>query len=116
MKELSNCPFCEGDFNIKKVECQCCGTQIKGDFKPNRFHMFAPEDLLFIELFLVNEGNIKLMEKELGISYPTVKNRLKHIVQQLGYQQTPSRTEILKSLSEGSITVDDALKKLGESS
>lgn len=116
MKELTNCPYCNDDFLIKEVECQGCHTQIKGNFKSNRFHMFNPEDLLFIEIFLKNEGNIKLMEKDLGISYPTVKSRLKNIIKILGYQEEDSsskqRLKILNELSEGKIDVKEAIKNM----
>jgi hypothetical protein len=118
MHELTNCPYCGGDFIIKEVECQSCKTQIKGNFKSNRFHMFKPDDLYFIEVFLKNEGNIKLMEKDLGISYPTVKSRLKNIVKMLGYKSENSSSEermkTLKALSDGEINVKDALKNLNE--
>lgn len=118
MNELSNCPYCNGDFVIKEVECQGCKTQIKGNFKVNRFHMFKSEDLYFIEIFLKNEGNIKLMEKDLGVSYPTVKSRLKNIVNILGYKSQSSDSEkkvrILNSLSSGEIDVKQAIKNLGE--
>ena len=118
MHELTNCPYCGGDFVIKEVECQDCKTQIKSNFRVNRFHMFKPEDLYFIEVFLKNEGNIKLMEKDLGISYPTVKGRLKNIVNTLGYQakagSSEDRVKILNDLSNGKINIKDALKDLGE--
>ena len=81
--------------------------------------MFKPEDLYFIEVFLKNEGNIKLMEKDLGVSYPTVKNRLKNIIKTLGYNTKNSdsqdRLKILNALSDGEIDVKEALKSLGES-
>ncbi len=118
MHELTNCPYCGGDFVIKEVECQGCKTLIKGNFKVNRFHMFKPEELYFIEVFLKNEGNIKLMEKDLGVSYPTVKSRLKNIIKTLGYKarsgDSEERVKILSALSEGKIDVKEAIKSLGE--
>ena len=118
MKELTHCPFCQGDFVVTEVHCQGCQTQIKGKFNVNRFHMFNPDDLFFIEMFLKNEGNIKLMEKDLGVSYPTVKNRLKSIVAALEYQGThehlPQRITILNDLSEGKIDVKGAMKSLAD--
>jgi hypothetical protein len=118
MHELTNCPYCNGDFVIKEVECQSCKTQIKGNFHVNRFHMFKPDELYFIEVFLKNEGNIKLMEKDLGVSYPTVKSRLKNIVNTLGYKSENSSSEermkTLKALSNGEINVKEALKNLNE--
>jgi hypothetical protein len=77
--------------------------------------MFSQEQLYFIERFLVNEGNIKLMEKDLGISYPTVKNKLRQITSKLGYQTKRSQTDILKDLSNGKLTTEQALKELGNS-
>jgi hypothetical protein len=80
--------------------------------------MFRPEDLYFIEIFLKNEGNIKLMEKDLGISYPTVKGRLKNIIKILGYQaegpHSEDRVKVLKDLSAGVIDIKEAMKILGE--
>lgn len=116
MKELAHCPYCKGDFIVKEVECLNCKTQIKGSFKTNRFHMFDAEELFFIETFLKNEGNIKLVEKDLGISYPTVKNRLKNIIKILGYQTeeiaSNQRVQILNDLSDGKISVEETIKKL----
>lgn len=117
MNELTNCPYCNSDFVVKQVECQGCNTQIKGNFKTNRFHMFTPEDLFFIEIFLKNEGNIKSMEKDLGISYPTVKSRLKSIITILGYHaeednNSKQRIKILYELSQSKIDVESAIKRL----
>ncbi|WP_420849596.1 DUF2089 family protein [Paenibacillus montanisoli] len=66
-------------------------------------------------------GNIREMEKELGISYPTVRNRLDHIVESLGFQTSRTdepaapendshRKQVLKQLDEGALSVEEALK------
>lgn len=115
MKELCQCPFCDGELLIKECQCKNCHSEIKGEFSTNRLQMFTPEQLYFIERFLVNEGNIKLMEKDLSISYPTVKNKLRQITGKLGYQTRRSQTEILKDLSDGKLTTEQALKELGGS-
>ncbi len=115
MKELSNCLYCQGDLQIKEAECLSCSTKVIGSFTTNRFHMFDKADLFFIEMFLKNEGNIKLMEKDLRISYPTVKSRLKNIIHSLGYAKDADeekRIQILQDLAEKKITVKDALKNL----
>jgi hypothetical protein len=65
-------------------------------------------------------GNIKEVEKELGVSYPTVKNRLEDVAGALGYKDGPEtasslkRQEVLDKLNSGEITVDDAIDMLKE--
>lgn len=117
MNELKGCPYCDGDLIIKKVKCASCETEISGTFKTNRFHMFDEEQLYFIEMFLKSEGSIKQVEKELGISYPTVKNRLGKIIEILGYKTTETKPKkelsTLELLEAGEISFDDAMKELG---
>ncbi|MCK5073202.1 MAG: DUF2089 domain-containing protein [Bacteriovoracaceae bacterium] len=117
MKQLTKCPYCEGNFEVQKVKCLSCETEISGSFNTNRFHVFSSEQLYFIEVFLNMEGNIKLVEKELGISYPTVKNRLHKIIEMLGYKKEKSpvknkKTELLKKLSDGELSFDKVMKEL----
>lgn len=116
MKELTGCPYCAGDLNIKEVECSGCNTQIRGSFRANRFQIFSSEELFFIETFLKNEGNIKLVEKDLNISYPTVKNRLKSIIKNLGYKSVEyspdQKVRVLSDLADSKISVKDAIKVL----
>ena len=61
------------------------------------------------------------MEKRLGISYPTVRNRLEDAVNALSFgqydgvqedQMSERRTEILELLDKGTISVEDALNML----
>jgi hypothetical protein len=73
----------------------------------------------FIETFIRCRGNIKEVEKELGISYPTVRSKLDDIVQALGYSVKEPRVEdetkaILDMLNRGEIKHEDALKLLKE--
>jgi hypothetical protein len=64
--------------------------------------------------FIRHHGSIKKMERLFGISYPTVKNRLRAISRQLDRDfEVPSpNSEILDQLSRGEITVDEALERL----
>ncbi|WP_091224915.1 DUF2089 domain-containing protein [Paenibacillus sp. BC26] len=114
------CPVCENKLTIQELKCDHCHTTIKGSFESTRLASLNDEQLRFVEVFLKVRGNIREMEKELSISYPTVRNRLDHIVEALGYQTTPAETpapaedsqrkQILTKLDEGTITVEEALK------
>ncbi len=115
----TKCPSCSSSLTIKQLGCDHCQTGIQGDFYMNRFSQFSKDQLYFIETFLRVEGNIKTMEKELGISYPTVKNRLQKIIGILGYQ-TPkqekealTKLELLEKIAEGEMDVDEAIKHMG---
>ena len=127
MHEISNCPICNGDLVITEVKCHNCKSEVRGRFRPNRFNLFSKEQLYFIEVFLKTEGNIKLVEKELGISYPTVKGKLQKVIETLGYtsrenkgtkeemeEKSRERLKALKSLKDGKSNFKDTLNKLGE--
>ena len=100
-----------------KLHCDHCKTSIEGDFVLDKFSYLSKEDKLFIEIFIKNRGNIKEIEKDLGISYPTVRRNLDQVISALGYNVKPSeeelsKKEILEKLSKGEITSDEALKRL----
>jgi hypothetical protein len=83
-KALAVCPVCEGALQISELECTRCHATIHSAFTTCRFCRLGPEHLTFIELFLRCEGNLSRVEKELNLSYPTVRNRLSAAVVALG--------------------------------
>ncbi|HZO88756.1 MAG TPA: DUF2089 domain-containing protein [Chthonomonadaceae bacterium] len=84
-KLLTRCPVCESALGISELKCTRCQTRIQGAFDPCRFCRLAPEHLAFVETFLRCEGNLSRVEKELGISYPTVRNKLTAALAALGF-------------------------------
>lgn len=84
-KLLTRCPVCEATLGISELSCGRCHTRIKSAFDPCRFCRLAPEHLSFVELFLRCEGNLSRVEKELGVSYPTVRNKLTAALTALGF-------------------------------
>src|SRR5579871_1066602 len=83
-KALSRCPVCEATLSITELACARCQTRIQSTFDPCRFCRLEREHLAFIELFLRCEGNLSRVEKELNLSYPTVRNRLAAALAALG--------------------------------
>lgn len=84
-KALTRCPVCESALHVSELTCGNCRTRIAGQFDPCRFCNLPPEHLGFLETFLRCEGNLSRVEKELGISYPTVRNRFTAMLAALGY-------------------------------
>ncbi len=111
-RNLTKCPVCEGELIITRYECNNCRTKIEGNFQQNGFSDLNDEQIEFIKVFLVSHGSIKEVEKRLGISYPTVKNRLSEIVKVLTGTdlEKPKNLDILELIEQGDISVEDALK------
>jgi hypothetical protein len=84
----------------------------------SKFEYLSGEQLRFIEVFLKNRGNIKDVEKELGISYPTVRAKLDEVISALGYKITKEssvdKKKVVDMLDKGEITPDEAIKMLNE--
>ncbi len=81
---LATCPVCTGELTIARLHCRACGTALEGEFGVGRFGRLDREQLSLLESFLRARGNLKEMERELGISYPTVRARVDALVRTLG--------------------------------
>lgn len=82
---ISTCPVCSGELNVTRLNCRSCGTTLEGEFSVGRFGRLTREQLLLLESFLRSRGNLRDMERELGISYPTVRSRVEALVRALGF-------------------------------
>ena len=82
---ISTCPVCSGELTITRLHCGSCGTTLEGDFSVGRFGRIDREQLVLLESFLRSRGNLREMERELGISYPTVRSRVEALVRALGF-------------------------------
>jgi len=82
---ISTCPVCAGELAVTRLHCQTCGTTLEGDFSVGRFGRLSREQLALLESFLRSRGNLRDMERELGISYPTVRSRVEALVRALGF-------------------------------
>lgn len=69
---------------ISRLHCRSCGTALEGEFGVGRFGRLDREQMSLLESFLRSRGNLKEMERELGISYPTVRGRVDSLVRALG--------------------------------
>src|SRR5215469_15402148 len=119
---LLKCPSCQGNLSVAELDCPSCTIAIKGEFALPALLRLGPAQIDFVEVFLKNRGVIRDVERELGISYPTVRARLDEVVAALGYQvrqsETPpddnssNRRSILEDLRAGKITAEQAREAL----
>lgn len=117
-KMINSCPVCTSTLKATRLSCSTCGTVIENDFSLSKFDRLSGEQLAFAEVFIKNRGSIKDVEKELGISYPTVKAKLNDLIKAFGYNvedEKPSNTgSVIDRLERGEITPEEALRKINE--
>ena len=82
---ISTCPVCSGELAVTRLHCRSCGTTLEGEFSVGRFGRLTREQLTLLESFLRSRGNLRDMERELGISYPTVRSRVEALIRALGF-------------------------------
>lgn len=121
---VGHCPFCGEQLVVQKLQCPGCNSTMEGTFSLGRFERLLPEQVAFLEVFVKNRGVIRDVEKELGISYPTVRGRLDDLVRALGYEvqeeaalvdineEAERRRDALSRLRDGEISAEQALKLL----
>jgi hypothetical protein len=128
MKEIDSnavhCPGCQGSLRPQILACDACGIKVEGRFSAGVWAQLDESQLRFVQLFVHCEGNIRDMEKALGVSYPTVKALLADINGKLGVpplavksgkEKSPrvrvafDAAHVLNDLKDGTITYDEAL-------
>ena len=122
-KLLEACPACGCEMIVTQQSCTCCNTSVAGTFQPTIFSKLSPESLAFVEAFVKNRGNVKEMERELGISYWAIRNQINDMIAQLGFDTAPldtsadaqARHEILQRVETGELTIEEAARLLEES-
>ncbi len=82
---IATCPVCTNELSVTRLRCGECGTTIEGEFAVGRFGRLTREQMQVLESFLRSRGNLRDMERELGISYPTVRTRVEALVRSLGF-------------------------------
>ena len=115
----TRCPVTGEPLEVTRLECPTSGVAIEGRFTPNEFAMMSPENLEFMRLFMRVRGNLKEVERILGVSYPTVRGRFDTLVRSLGYETVPetqevrtTRADVLGMLERGELTAEEAAVRL----
>lgn len=107
-------------FVVTSIRLEKGGVVIEGEFELPPLARLRYEDQVFVSEFVRRHGSIKEMEKAFGVSYPTVKNRLNRITDQLGLVEVtvgaPAKadeSDVLAMLERGEISADEAAQRLG---
>jgi len=112
----SNCPVCNHRLATTRLSCPACETELSGAFTQCEFCVLTDEDRDVLRVFLASRGNMKDLERHLGVSYPTARARFDTLLGKLGIERpaapAPSRIELMEQVARGEIDIDEALKRL----
>lgn len=109
-----DCPVCGENLAITRLGCDECGTELSGAFAGCDFCSLGAEERDVLWVFLASRGNVKEVERHLGVSYPTARARVDQMLQALGIDPPAERAEkagkasILEALARGEIDIDAA--------
>ncbi len=121
MIENLKCPLCDGGLQVTSVTCPCCDIEMRGSIRAHWLMGLDRDQLDFLLTFVRCRGVIRDIEALLGVSYPTVRNRIDQLVDaveerldmtQQSANPPDSRLAILKRLAVGEISPDRALNLL----
>ena len=127
---IATCPVCSGELMVTRLRCGTCATTLEGEFGVGRYARLTREQVQVLESFLRSRGNLRDMERELGISYPTVRARVEALVRALGFgprdeaeappaapAATPeeigaARREVLERLANHELSAEEAAEAI----
>jgi hypothetical protein len=128
---ISTCPVCSHELSVTRLNCAECGTTLEGSFSVGRFGRLNRDQMALLESFLRSRGNLREMERELGLSYPTLRGRVDALVRALGLgdaaqpdgsgdadaapdtaSPADARRAVLERLSRREISAEDAAAAL----
>lgn len=121
-----DCPVCSSRLHTTQLGCPHCGTGIVGSFRPCDFCGLDDGDLAMLRVFLASRGNMRDLERHLGVSYPTARARFDDLLRRLGLSASgvapagppppgaAERLATLQALAEGRLDVTEARTRLGE--
>jgi hypothetical protein len=112
-----NCPVCSSRLSLTRLSCPNCDTELSGAFASCEFCALTDEDREVLRVFLASRGNMKDLERHLGVSYPTARARFDALLTRLGIERAPvppaaSRVELMEQVARGEIDIDEALRRL----
>ncbi|MEW6524075.1 MAG: DUF2089 domain-containing protein [Bacillota bacterium] len=121
-KALERCPTCSGALQITRMRCRDCHTQVESTYECCAFCRLSPASSEFLKVFVRSRGNIKEIERELGISYSSARSRLDDLIAELDGGAPPppvardgSPRGVLEALARGDIGANVALRLLEKS-
>jgi hypothetical protein len=116
----SECPVCGDQLAVIRLGCPSCGTELAGIFRSCEFCALNEKETEMLRVFLSSRGNLREVEKHLGVSYPTARLRFAELLEKLGLggtaqpETTLTREEILSEVASGALTPAEAQELINQ--
>jgi hypothetical protein len=110
----SDCPVCGAQLAIIRLGCTSCGSELAGVFRSCEFCALNDKEIDMLRVFLSSRGNLREVEKHLGVSYPTARLRFAELLEKLGLGEAAepdtalSREQILSEVASGALSPAEA--------
>ena len=112
----TRCPVTGETLEVTRLRGPTSGVVLEGEFLPNEFALLDGDALEYLRLFVKVRGNLKEVERMLGVSYPTVRARFDAMVRALGYEvadeSADARGDVIAALERGEIGAEEATRRL----
>src|SRR6202051_3084674 len=103
----ANCPVCSHRLATTRLTCPECSTELSGAFTSCEFCVLSDEHREVLRVCLASRGNMKELERHLGVSYPTARARFDALLVKIGIDRpapaAPSRVELMEQVARGEI-------------
>jgi hypothetical protein len=116
------CPVCGDELHVTRLGCGSCGSELAGRFAACPYCALRELDRKILRTFLVSRGNMRELARDLGVSYPTARQRFAELLSRLGLEESTDgsegpttdldREEVLRRLAAGELDLDEATAML----
>ncbi|HEY9408861.1 MAG TPA: DUF2089 domain-containing protein [Jiangellaceae bacterium] len=113
-----DCPVCGDELHVTRLSCTTCGTELSGRFASCPYCSLSAQDRKMLSVFLASRGNMRELARELGVSYPTARQRYADLLVRLGLEDSGDsaaapapivdREDVLRRLAAGELDLDEA--------
>ncbi len=114
----SECPVCGGELVTTRLGCRNCGSELAGEFGHCDFCALDERETELLQVFLASRGNLREVEKHLGVSYPTARARFTTLLVKLGLAgdadapAAMTRDQVLGEVASGALSPAEAAELL----
>ena len=117
----ADCPVCGDRLAVTRLGCGSCGTELAGVFTSCTFCALDESETEMLNVFLASRGNLRDLEKHLGVSYPTARLRFNELLEKLGLAEPAetapaglTREQVLAEVASGALGPDEAAALLAD--